>query len=80
MLTVSSSASFVFVFGGGRCSADLSCVVLKDELETTMRLVGITDLSQAHPGLINTLDLDPLIPKAVEERRWWRAWLPRARL
>lgn len=27
-----------------------------------MRLVGITDLSQVHPGLVNTLDIDHLIP------------------
>lgn len=38
---------------------------MKDELETTMRLLGITDLSQAHPGLLNTLDVDHLIPKGL---------------
>ena len=27
-----------------------------------MALVGITDLNQAHPGLVNTNELDPLIP------------------
>ena len=39
--------------------------VMKDELETTMRLLGITDLSQAHPGLLNTLDVDYLVPKRL---------------
>ena len=27
-----------------------------------MQMVGITDVSQAHPGLVNTLDVDHLIP------------------
>lgn len=27
-----------------------------------MRLLGITDLSQTHPGLINTGDIDHLVP------------------
>ncbi|KGO37039.1 Aldolase-type TIM barrel [Penicillium expansum] len=35
--------------------------ILELELQTAMRLVGITDLSQAHPGLVNTQDLDNLI-------------------
>lgn len=52
--------------------------VLKDELETTMRLVGITDLSQAHPGLVNTLDVDRLVPTTVEHP--YAKWRPRARL
>ncbi|PWY78380.1 cytochrome b2, partial [Aspergillus heteromorphus CBS 117.55] len=39
--------------------------IMKDELETTMRLLGITDLSQAHPGLLNTLDVDHSIPNRL---------------
>lgn len=34
------------------------CIVLKDELETAMQMIGITKLSQAHPGLLNTTELD----------------------
>ncbi|KAL8951600.1 MAG: hypothetical protein Q9183_007446 [Haloplaca sp. 2 TL-2023] len=41
--------------------------VLKDELSTAMALIGITSLSQAHPGLINTLDVDHMIPQGLEE-------------
>ena len=33
-----------------------------------MRLLGITDLAQAHPGLLNTRDLDRLLPLADETR------------
>ena len=41
--------------------------VLREELETAMRLVGITDLSQAHEGLVNALDLEHLVPKEAED-------------
>ncbi|KAJ5210462.1 Aldolase-type TIM barrel [Penicillium cf. griseofulvum] len=34
--------------------------ILQSELETAMRLVGITNASQAHPGLLNTKDIDHL--------------------
>lgn len=33
-------------------------IVLKDELETAMQMIGITSLDQAHPGLVNTAELD----------------------
>lgn len=41
-------------------------IVMKDELEVAMQLVGITSLSQAHPGLVNTLDVDCLVPDQIE--------------
>ncbi|KXG45836.1 Aldolase-type TIM barrel [Penicillium griseofulvum] len=34
--------------------------ILQSELETAMRLVGITNVSEAHPGLLNTKDIDHL--------------------
>ncbi|KAH7159731.1 FMN-dependent dehydrogenase [Dactylonectria estremocensis] len=36
--------------------------LLKDELETSMRLAGITSLDQATPALVNTLDVDHMVP------------------
>lgn len=36
--------------------------IFKNELEIAMRLVGITDLSQVHPALVNTADIDHLVP------------------
>lgn len=32
--------------------------VMKDEFETTMKMMGCTDLSQLHPGLLNLYDVD----------------------
>jgi L-lactate dehydrogenase (cytochrome) len=40
--------------------ADMT-IVLQDELETAMQMCGITKLSQAHPGLLNTTELDPYV-------------------
>jgi len=37
--------------------------ILKDELETAMQQVGIRSLSEAHPGLLNTAELDPYVYK-----------------
>lgn len=52
--------------------ADSSAPVFKDELETTMKLMGVTDLSQLHPGLLNTRDIDHLVtdsPLSIERAR-----------
>lgn len=54
--------------------------ILKDELETTMRLVGITDLSQASPELINTLDLDRLVPRSLDRRSLWSSLFAQAKI
>ncbi|KAJ0163344.1 Cytochrome b2, mitochondrial, partial [Colletotrichum tanaceti] len=36
--------------------------ILRDELETTMKMCGVTSLDQVHPGFLNTLAVDHLIP------------------
>ena len=48
--------------------------VLKDELETAMRLVGITALDQAHPGLVNTREVDGLVPEVEGRHEYARDW------
>ncbi|KAF7560260.1 hypothetical protein G7046_g3881 [Stylonectria norvegica] len=35
--------------------------ILKDELEVSMRLAGLTSLDQATPALVNTLDVDHMV-------------------
>jgi len=53
--------------------------LLKDELEVSMRMIGITDLSQVHPGLVNTGDIDHLVPSTMAEHPYakWRPRKPR---
>lgn len=40
---------------------------LASELQVAMKLVGITDLSQARRGLVNTQDIDYLVVRALDE-------------
>jgi L-lactate dehydrogenase (cytochrome) len=56
-----------------------SSKVLKDELISTMKLSGITDVNQAHPGMVNTSKLEHLIRTGGEKHPWIK-WEPRARL
>jgi len=46
--------------------------ILKDELQTTMRICGITSLKECHPGFINTGDIDALVPGGVNHP--WIKW------
>lgn len=36
----------------------LTDAVMREEFETTMRMMGCTDISQLHPGLLNLYDID----------------------
>ncbi|UZP34437.1 hypothetical protein NXS19_002253 [Fusarium pseudograminearum] len=52
---------FLYSLVHGQDGAEHLCHILKDELETSMRLCGITSLNQAKPSLINSLDVDHLV-------------------
>ncbi|KAF4968285.1 hypothetical protein FZEAL_10406 [Fusarium zealandicum] len=41
--------------------------ILKDELETSMRLAGLTSLDQATPELVNTLDVDYMVSSGTAD-------------
>ncbi|CAG9943155.1 unnamed protein product, partial [Clonostachys rosea f. rosea IK726] len=36
--------------------------ILRDELETTMKMCGVTSIDQLHPGYLNSLSIDHQIP------------------
>ena len=42
-----------------------SSSVMRDEVEVTMKMIGATDISQLHPGLVSTLDVDHLVSTTV---------------
>jgi L-lactate dehydrogenase (cytochrome) len=44
-----------------------------------MRMMGVTDLSQVHPGMLNTRAVDHLIPDAGEDHPYAK-WRPKARI
>ncbi|KAK4503846.1 hypothetical protein PRZ48_004761 [Zasmidium cellare] len=52
--------------------------ILREEMESAMKLLGITNLSQVHPGLVNTSDVDHLVPSSTEHP--YAKWRPKARL
>lgn len=41
--------------------------VFRDEVKVTMQMLGVTDIAQLHPGLINTRDIDHLVPGVEED-------------
>lgn len=40
---------------------------IASELQVAMKLVGITDLSQARQGLVNTQDIDHFVVRTLDE-------------
>jgi L-lactate dehydrogenase (cytochrome) len=57
---------FLYALTYGQEGVEHFIDIMKDELETTMRLLGITDLSQCHPRYLNVGDVEHLIPKRLE--------------
>lgn len=58
--------------------ADDDWAVLQEEIESAMKLLGIKNLSEVHPGLVNTSDVDHLVPATAEHP--YVTWRPRARM
>jgi L-lactate dehydrogenase (cytochrome) len=63
-LASSTSATYPFLFHSHFLRTDsTSHSVLKDEVETAMRLAGLQTLDEADPAFVNTAELDPLVPR-----------------
>lgn len=58
-------------------SADI-LIVIRDEMESAMKLLGIKNLSEVHPGLVNTSNVDHLVPSTPDHP--YVKWRPRARI
>ncbi|KFY28208.1 hypothetical protein V493_03055 [Pseudogymnoascus sp. VKM F-4281 (FW-2241)] len=69
---------FLWALNYGEEGVEKFIEILRDELETTMKLCGITDLSQVHPGLLNTLAVDHLVPGG--EGHPYAKWRPKPRI
>ncbi|KAF1987909.1 hypothetical protein K402DRAFT_329641 [Aulographum hederae CBS 113979] len=74
---VGMGRTFLYALNYGQEGVEHFVDIMRDELETSMRLLGITDLSQCHPGLLNTGDVDHLIP-SLEEEHPYAKWRPKA--
>ncbi|EGR45086.1 uncharacterized protein TRIREDRAFT_69081 [Trichoderma reesei QM6a] len=54
---------FLYSLGYGQEGVERAAWILKDEIETAMRLCGMTDLMRdAHPDFVNTSSLDFMVP------------------
>ncbi|CAK4033524.1 FMN-dependent dehydrogenase [Lecanosticta acicola] len=59
---VGIARTFLYALQYGQEGVEHLISIMKDELETTMKLIGVTDISQLHPGMLNTRDIDHLVP------------------
>ncbi|CAK4011693.1 Cytochrome b2, mitochondrial [Lecanosticta acicola] len=57
---------FLFASNYGEEGVEHLIDIIRTELATAMALIGITDLSQCEPGLVSTLELDPLVSRGED--------------
>lgn len=69
---------YLYALAYGQDGVEHLTEILKDELESSMKLSGITDVDKAHPGMVNTALLEPLI--RAHEKHPWIQWQPKSRL
>lgn len=71
--------SFLFALNYGQEGAEQLVEILRDEMESAMKLLGVRSLEECHPGLVNTRDVDFLVPEG-EGHDYARKWRVRARI
>ncbi|KAG9228326.1 FMN-dependent dehydrogenase-domain-containing protein [Amylocarpus encephaloides] len=76
--SVGIGRGFLYSLNYGQEGVEKFVDILKDELETTMRMMGVTDLSQVHPGMLNTRVVDHLI--LASEEHPYAKWRPKPRI
>ncbi|KAK3073314.1 hypothetical protein LTR53_005216 [Teratosphaeriaceae sp. CCFEE 6253] len=70
--------TFLYALSYGTEGAEHLVEILRDEMESVMKLLGIKDLSEVHPGLVNTADVDHLVPSTPDHP--YAKWRPKPRL
>ena len=75
---VSIGRPFLYSLCYGQDGVEHLSQVFKDELVTAMKLCGVTDISEANPSLVNTADLEHMVPRT--EGHPWISWKPKARM
>ncbi|KAL4869913.1 hypothetical protein BDV12DRAFT_167061 [Aspergillus spectabilis] len=72
--TVGIGRSFLYALHYGTEGVEHLIQILKAEMESVMKLIGIKDLSEVYPGLVNTADVDHLVPSGPNHPYiQWRA-------
>ncbi|KAL3470482.1 FMN-dependent dehydrogenase-domain-containing protein [Aspergillus californicus] len=70
--------SFLYALHYGTEGVEHLIQLLKGEMESAMKLIGIKNLSEVHPGLVNTADVDHLVPSGPEHP--YITWRPRSNI
>lgn len=69
---------YLYALGYGQEGVEHMTDILKDELVSSMKLSGVTDVDEAHPGMVNTARLDSLLRDGVDHS--WIEWKPKPKL
>ncbi|PWY87546.1 hypothetical protein BO70DRAFT_196425 [Aspergillus heteromorphus CBS 117.55] len=62
---VGMGRSMLFATNYGQKGVEHLVDIMRDELETAMRNIGITSLDETGPHLVNTADIDHLVPESA---------------
>ncbi|KAG8631048.1 hypothetical protein KVT40_000188 [Elsinoe batatas] len=58
---VGMGRSFLYALNYGEEGVRHLIEIMRDEVETTMKMLGVSSVEELHPGLVNTLDVDHLV-------------------
>ncbi|KAF4551668.1 FMN-dependent dehydrogenase-like protein 1 [Elsinoe fawcettii] len=58
---VGMGRSFLYALNYGQEGVEHLIEIFRDEVETTMKMLGVTRIEELHPGLVSTLDVDHLV-------------------
>ena len=64
--------SFLYSLCYGQEGAEQVVEIIRDELETSMRLMGVNTIAELGPDCVNTRDVDHLVP-AAQRSNWLRS-------
>lgn len=76
--SVEIGRGFLYAVNYGEEGVERFIGILRDELETTMRLMGVNSLNELHPGMVNTQDIDHLV--SVGDKHPYAKGIAKARL
>jgi L-lactate dehydrogenase (cytochrome) len=65
---------FLYSLAYGQEGVEHLIQIYKDELESAMKLSGVTDVDEAHPGMVNTAGVESLV--RAEQGHPWIKWMP----
>jgi L-lactate dehydrogenase (cytochrome) len=65
---------FLYSLAYGQKGVEHLIQIYKDELESAMKLSGVTSLDEAHPGMVNTAGVDRMVRRG--QGHPWIEWMP----